>query len=717
MESERGNLSKPDVEELGSEFKRFVNDRDGYVYNRDRLNYDARFSIWPGQSPDGRKWRANGDGDVWPWKGASDSRPMIVDKYIREDVAFLMTVWKRMRLQVLPTESNDAEWSTRTSSFLKWMKYSQMNEGRREARLLANHMLERGKGLLQICWEKAEQLTYEEVDLEALKTAAGQARQALANPNLPAGLSMPQLEILADLPAIIQDETYDPQVASAIEQFTGDLSPARRLRLIRELRDKGYARFPKPITTLDRPVFTALPLNEEVFLPPEASDLEDASGIFRRELLTETQLRDRIRAMKWDKSFVEEVIKNHKGQVTELLNSVQTRTRSRHQFNLWNNWGTENLFEIIHGWTRRYDADGVPGIYYTCFHGGMKDKAAYHDLLNYHHGQYPFVQFTREQWSRRIDDSRGYGEIANTWQIGVKSQWDSRDDRTSLATVPPSYHPPGFAPSEWGPGVRVPTDNPKEYGFMDIPKWDVGSKEIEDTYRDFADGYFGRAKDPTQAHEATMLRQELADTWLESWGKADTQMLQLCQQFMPDEFYYRVVGSEKGRGIRATREEIQGKFDLVVNYNARDLDPEFVKEKIGIIRDAMAIDRHGSIDVNEALQVGFELTDPNLGERLLKPQQDASAELRRGVREQVAQMALGNAAELVENDPTAGAKMQILQETVQANPKYQQQLQSDENFRQLLEQYVQNLQHSITQMGENVVTGRTGVKPIGVPQT
>ena len=80
--------------------------------------------------------------------------------------------------------------------------------------------------------------------------------------------------------------------------------------------------------------------------------------------------------------------------------------------------------------------------------------------------------FERETRGRLLDDSRGYGEIAATWQQQIKTEWDSRIDLASIATLPPSYYPPGAPPDSWGPGVGIPTDRPDDYGFMRLKAMD-----------------------------------------------------------------------------------------------------------------------------------------------------------------------------------------------------------------------------------------------------
>jgi len=51
-----------------------------------------------------------------------------------------------------------------------------------------------------------------------------------------------------------------------------------------------------------------------------------------------------------------------------------------------------------------------------------------------------------------------------------------------------------------------------------------------------------------------------------------------------------------------------------------------------------------------------------------------------------------------------------LQQIIQNNPKYQQQLEADQQFQELLKMYSQNLNMSVMQQ-QNKQIGRLGVNP------
>jgi hypothetical protein len=72
---------------------------------------------------------------------------------------------------------------------------------------------------------------------------------------------------------------------------------------------------------------------------------------------------------------------------------------------------------------------------------------------------------------------------------------------------------------------------------------------------------------------------------------------------------------------------------------------------------------------------------------------------------------LGMEPQYVENDPTAEAKMQIMQQILQQNPKAAMAAQTDQTFGMIFQNYTKNLQMSIEQQ-KNKQIGRQGISPI-----
>lgn len=710
----------PDVAKMGKDFERSLAE-GGSFWRRAELNYRTRYCVWAGQSEDGRRWRAkDGKSTVFPWPGASDARVNLIDKYIKKDKAFLVTLWRRMKIRAEGVEGNDLEFGTRLTQVLRWMKYTQMTEALREVRLLADCMLHRGTAFLGVFWCRERQLGYEEIDLETL---VNMAQSAMMEAQMGGGEFLTGGnggnggggfgEAVMELPQMILDGA-DREAVKVLEVLYPDTKDWGRA--IRELRETGRTRVVRPYNLKDRPTIWAGAPQEDILTPPEmTTDLHEARYLQRRELVTETTLRGRMQGYGYDKGWVNEVVKTQRGRITggagRQLHAQRNRILGRRDED------ASELFELVHDYRRLGDANGVPGIYYTCFAPGLLDRRksgsayAYHDLLSYDHGEYPFVLFEQETIGRRIGEARGYGEVGSTWQQQVKTEWDSRIDRASIATLPPSYHPPGEPPEAWGPGVKIPTMRPEEYGFMKIPQYDPGSKEVQETVEAFADDYFGQrlTEDGDQALMG-MMRQCMGDDWMGAWQLADTQVLQLMQQFLPEEFYYRVVGSGKAKPIHGSREEIQGKFDLRITYNVEELDPEKRKERMELVELLLNMDTTGRVDRDEVLSVVAEVIDPNLGERILRPAEEATRLEIEDEQNVFARMFAGVDVD-IKPGQNYGLRLRVLNNILQTNVVGQKRYMGDEQFRGLIDKRIKQLGFQVEQ-GQNAQIGRFyGTKP------
>lgn len=715
-----------DVAELNADWLRAVNDRQSNFWTRQRMNWESRYCVWSNQSSDGRRWPRNAKHKVWPWPGASDARVHLVDKYVREDVALLMAVWTQQKIMVHPhVPARDAGWARRMTALLRWLVYEEMEESEDEAEYLANLFLERGAAAMGVWWDYQESYTRQPVSMEQLIQAGQQARQRLAH-----GEQSDALAFQASLPLLVADPAREADAVQALLAIAGEsplLNETKIKGLLEELRTTGETAFPKMMVAVNRPCIRALAWNEDIWTPPEATaQIQQGRRVFVRELLSQEDSLARARQYEWDAGYVDEVIDKQKGRTSALPETLATRGRYSKSIGRWNSAllpDDSELYEWVSAYERLADEDGVQQIQVTVFNpamcGGRRNKkgaepSASSTALDYAHGQYPFKEFVTERRTRMIEDARGYGEVASTWQAQIKRQWDMRTDRSDVATLPPSHHPPGEEPDAWGPGVQVPTMQPEHFGYFDIPKLDNGSQEIETTVRQFADEYFGREVKDQNPTLARALRAELVRKWMKGWKGVHTQTLQLCQQYMPDNFYFRVVGGEGGRGIRATREEIQGPFSVTLKFNADDLDRELVQEKLELMKLALEMDVNGIVDRNEAISAAFELVDPSYAERLLQPAESAALKEVKDEQDTLAKLLLGIPVDVMGNE-AFGLRKKVLTQTIQASPVAQQLIQGNEAVRKNVERRIKQLDFNIQQKLVNPEIGRRlGTKPAGM---
>ena len=122
-------------------------------------------------------------------------------------------------------------------------------------------------------------------------------------------------------------------------------------------------------------------------------------------------------------------------------------------------------------------------------------------------------------------------------------------------------------------------------------------------------------------------------------------------------------------------------------------------------------DTGGVIDKNALVKLSIEAISPDTAKAIVTDQASASQRMYRDVQTEIGMMMLGNEAQYVENDPTAQSKMQFLQDILSKNPKAQQAQGQDPVFSALLQNYIKNLQMSISQQ-QNKQIGRIGVTPV-----
>lgn len=673
------------LSELITEFNQALT-RPNVWGERQDINWKGRYNIWAGQDASGRKLKARLGKDPFPWDEASDARVPLIDGYINEDVDTLMGALYSARLQAAPTESNDMARANTVTNFTRWMFYTQMPELEREAELLANYILERGLGVLGVFWKREKQLAKRTVKLTELKP---------------------------EIVEIIQDPTREEEAVTLALEAVEDMGKSEVRRAVRELREKGETTYQQPYLCENRPTVVALCPGEDFFMPRDVTDLQKARMLFYREFMTKAALEDAEVAYDWDATWIKEVAARCKGKATALSYNSARSVDSRDRQGL-SALDTEQLYEVIHCFEKRSDENGVPGIFYTVFNAflgsvdGKKELTGVRDLLDYAHARYPFVPFPRERVNRRLDSARGYGEVGFTMQTQVKTEWDSRSDRASIATIPPLLHPVGRAPSKWGPAVRVPYIRPNEFQFADVPKYDPGSSEVEESVRHMADWYFGRQVKDRDPDFARSRKQRMVTRWLMGWGEAAGMCLQLSQQFGPDEIWFRVVGSAKAQPLKATRAEIQGKFDLHLSWNVLNQDPELLQAKLDLLLKLLGADVNGVVDRTELMTVIFEYLDPNLGERLLQPMEAAAQREIEDEKTVFARMMTGQEEDVKPDGQAYQLRMRVMKQLLETNPVAQQAYQSNERVKEVMDKRMKQLDFQVQQKMVNPMIGRLG---------
>jgi len=676
---------EPNVSALTEELRRSATDY-GTSARVDRVE-SVRFCRWPGQTEDGKKWNdANRNKPAFPWDGASDTRIPLADEVINGLVDLCSTSFWRSMLRVSPTNVSQLDQAVTAHNLMDWAMNARMyNDLTREVELLSQYLWTYGWTGVHVTWQQELGQKEQSLTMDQIMALAAQS---------------PEGSVLADMPNLIANPEADDQSAELLLTAFPNLKKRRALRAVRDLRTDGECSFPVPTMTTNKPMIAALSPYDELVFPPETTDIQSARVVFRRYYMTEAQLLNKVETDGWDEEWAQEAI-NTMGRFSDYSDFTYSVGLAENSI-----LDRENLIEVCYAYQKSVDSDGVPGVWYTVFSPQVGDKWGYFDLLDYAHGQYPFVIWRSELIHRQITESRGVPEVCATWQHEVKAQRDSIFDYTSLTTLPPIEVPKTRGGNlKIGPAIQIPVLRRGEIGFLQPPAREPGvAFQLIAAIEAQTDRYFGRPTEKVAPAVTQMRQQRIINNWLHGWTEAFRQVLTLTLQYVGPEEIQRITSSQV-----QVPENAQD-FDVMLKFDIRELSTDLVTEKLKAISSlVLPLDTAGVIDRAKLISVALRAIDPNLASELIMQQGPASQKMFSETNDEIALMSLGNPPNLRENDPTAAMRLQFSQQVLQSNPKYQQQLQQDQLFQANLQKYIENLQFSVQQQ-QNAVTGRLGVQ-------
>ncbi len=686
--------AKPEIDELSIELYRSRTDErvNGRVLQQD----STRYATWSGQTIDGRKHTKNYGKQVHPWEGASDSRIFLADEYCDWYVSLLTAADARSVMNVDPIEFKDSENASSIQAYMSWLLSTALQPNwEDELELVKQYSATYGWSGVHVKWNRSYQMRPMVLTMESLAKFIG----------------------VDDPDAVGLAETLVNNIDLLTNVLSGQLPGVKKKDIkksLQELAADGKTTIDKPGMVSNYPEIIALKPYSELLFPPETRDIQRARVIFRRDTYTATEIDDMVNTAGWNKEWAEEIKKTagHNGHWED----IGTNTRSGDYYG--NDDGRENMVEVIHAYSRRTDAAGVPGVYQTVFsphftkfvNGG--EAYGSHTLVTEAAGKYPINVFTRERTTREVVDSRGIPEITRTWQAEYKGEVDMMFDRSNLETLPPLKVPQRYGNRiVIGPGKQLSEQRPGDISWMEPPRKgpEVALNNIA-AIETRADRYFGRNHPDVDPFQNQVKQQYLVDRWLRFKSVLIQDVWALVQRFGDDQQFSEVTGT----GQPIPRDPNRHNFAL--SFDVRDIDGEFTQKKLdAVAKIVLPADVMGVLDRRKLIEAMLRAVDPTMPNELMVDNAEASQAMFNDVRNEVAQMALGNVPNFTESDPAAETKLQFLQQIIQGNPKYQEALQGDERFAELLEAFLKNLTMSV-QQDRNAQTGRLGVDAASVGQ-
>ena len=699
------------------------------------FNEETRRMLWAGQSADGRKWDENmPEGQpALPWNGSSDTRVPMVDGVVNDDTALLTAAFRKAELRATTVNADQLPTVAGISDYLHWLVHTKHKKAwRLEAELAAQYSREYGFAIAYVGWER-------ELGKRRINFTLGQLQRLAA-----------QVPDFATLPAALMDPTQDDASAEAVRalyrlhvvqslQGRGfyeqelddekllDLKLSLAKKYVKALREEGECDIPLPYVCKNEPlVFVGKPF-QEILAARGTMKLQQARAIFWRRWMTEAELESK-RADGWAGDWID-AVKKTKGNISSWagalgatsLTGPSTKTVGNSTY-LKITEENNPLIEVVYAYVKKVDEDGVTGVYETIFSPHVtrdpgtqtEDFCASHELINYAHGQYPFVELKRENIGRALTDTRSVSEIAGTWQNEEKQQRDMLYNRSQWDTLPPVSVPKlGGVDYKLGPGAQVPLGRGQDLKAINLgaPSPQL-ALELVQMIRLMKDDYFGQFNIGVHPAKLAIKQEKAGDDFYTFWSEVLGQVFALTLQFNPDEIV-TVTGNEALANMDPFM--VMEQMMIGLEFDIKDLNPDYLMQKLDIIHGKiLPADVTGTMDRAGLTAYEARAVDPRLAQRFVQDNKSASQKVFNDVQQNVANAMLGFEPNYTDasNDATAPMKLQFLQQLMSSNPKCQGLMQQDERFKALLENYAKNLQMGVDQQ-QNKQIGRIGVKPVG----
>jgi hypothetical protein len=259
------------------------------------------------------------------------------------------------------------------------------------------------------------------------------------------------------------------------------------------------------------------------------------------------------------------------------------------------------------------------------------------------------------------------------------------------------------------PLMELPAKRDGDYAWMKPPEYPKTVVDMVLEMRRQTDEYFGRTNAQVPEDIVTLQREFKVLWWLMNVREALVQVFQLCQQYMPDELIQRIT-NRQGKPIFQSREEIQGQFDLDLQFDPRDLDPDYL-ERIGkIVSDLLLpMDREKTIQTAEIVSAFMWKISPDLAEAALVDVEEAQQSETADELKAYQEIRSGSEPELPDDGSiNYELRLQLYQALEQMNPEIYKDMAEDKLT--IMQSRLQRLQVLAQQYGENVQTGREGGK-------
>jgi len=729
------SAARPSAKKALSELQLTLADLSAWVGQAQQSERDA-LCLWSGQSEDYRKWDKVVGKPVAPYDGCSDVRVRLVNESTNELAQMQVLAFFSANPAAVQQEASDASASGKVNTLLKYEIRQRMNaELWDEINFIVAWKEDYGHAVAETRWVNDWGTGLQKITPDEL--AAWMAlEQAKQNESMGMGSAGDIAPVLTEtmqqvvLEALTDEDT---EAAVSIVQRRFPVLSAKRARdVVQQLKSGTVAEFRLPVKKPGRPKVIGRCPGVDIFYPWWTPRVQTAPWVAVVDKLSEVELRKMEVTEGWDPDFIDAMITMGPLPAVEpgsmptingshtlprpLFDTATTKAKRRVE-------ELRHTYEIVRVFVKSVDEDGIECVHELVCHpsvGMKKSKAGKRPkdmLIGLHRvvdqwldgGQ--FVSIRREFGSRPLWESRGVPEVAAGYQHMLKKWTDQAIDRNDLAVNPPvtatARNAQGKGPRLGiRPGALIVTERGDAIAtYMQAPSMDAFGAETEGMIR-AANARLLGLTDAAVPKERTMSHQQYIVTgFLIQMREVLLRVLALDQQYMDPLFVERVVGNGP-LPFKVTREEIEGQFDVQLQFDVRMLDMDYVQARWSVIKEAYANDRSGVM--NDAVLTRWLINsiDPSLADMAVGDPTQVAQNEANDEKMQLAVAAMGVILPPKEGG-NSQSRLAAIQQEMQENQRLQAQYMQDPTFKSIVDARVQKYQFDIEQRN-NADIGRRG---------
>jgi hypothetical protein len=519
----------------------------------------------------------------FPFPGCSNLRLPTIETYIRKTKAALVALYANVkpRMMVVPQSDRDLDKARRIEKFLDWLCDTKIKLLEKLV-LISDKTLERGFCLAKVVWRMEDNCYTETISLD--------------------DLSIEEASFIFDL------DTTDEQLTEAIiKKYNVDMSES--------VQDDNLASVAKVIQEIHSGKETVkLHLRDELYnapdvvvvdplyahVPTDAKRNPNDNRFVGHEYY---ESYETLKKMAEYGSIDKEAIENIDWIKAESTNNydnelIEMTKDTREGVDRLNN--PSHLVKIVDLYTY-YDLDG-DGLEEKChfllapdFRQVLKKQRLENDSQ-----KFPFVRFETEIIDDRWYSPRGYPEHLEDMSKEIDAQHNQKLDSQTIRNAPMFMYRSGiinprlikFIP---GQAIPVPGMSPLNDAIAPLektnPNAEFSYEREEMMLKSTIQEYLGQLdysvqsminkRQPRTLGEVQMQAQAAnivfyfdSTIFANALSEIYSQILELCQQYMPERVFALVVGEEGVEPINMSRDEIQGKYTMVARGNDVTSNPQ-----------------------------------------------------------------------------------------------------------------------------------------------